>query len=67
MHPNFGQAPEYRRRTQLVSDGWGLIRVFGLLLPFSMLVIPLLVESEPSTFQRVIMYSSDDMKYNGLY
>ena len=68
MHPNFGQAPDYRSRTQLVSDGQGLILVFGLLLPFPMLVILLPVESEPiHSNGSSCRYSSDDMKYNHLY
>ena len=62
--PNFGRGPDYRNRTRLISDCSESVPIYGPLLPFPMLIIPLPIQSEPSTFQCVIMRLSDDMKYD---
>ena len=62
--PNFGRGPDYRNRTRLISDCSESVLIYGPLLPFPMLIIPLPIQSEPSTFQCAIMRLSDDMKYD---
>lgn len=61
----------YQKQIQLISNGSELVPVCGLLLLFLMLIVPLLIQLEPSTctFQWVIMCLSDidDTKFDHLY
>jgi len=51
--PNFGRGPDYWNRTKLISDGSESVPIYGPLLPFLMLIIPLPIQLEPSTFHEI--------------